>query len=1016
MSTRSEKSGNIVKARARIAAAGNERATILDLSDLDLTSGDLAALIPEIAALTQLQKLYLHNNQLTALPPEIAALAQLQMLDLSNNQLMTLPPEIAALTQLQMLALHNNQLTALPPEIAGFAQLQTLDLGYNQLTALPPEIGQLTGLKGLFLHGNDALGIPPEVQGPEREKAEPYGAMKPARPADILNYYFSVQTAKAAGTLRAIGEVKVMLVGRGGAGKTSLRRFFLGQDHDPKEPETPGIALDDFPLRCKGREITAHLWDFAGQEITHALHQFFLTDGSIYILALDPRSNTEMADALYWLDQLKRYAGMAPVIVALNRQDARQGGYDVDRDLLRERYPQIREFVKTDCSKRAGCPELRDTLVRVIEGLSEMDPPWREVPKNWIEVKEACWTLGNIKGQHAQLPKHKLTFKEFRALCVQHKIAELEKQESLARILHALGVVLHFVEDPRLRDTSVLNPHWVTDGVYRLLRFKDRPASDGMLTLDEALSALEDQSAESARFLLDLMERFEMCFPLDGHPTSKRWLVPGSLNPYQPAGLGKQWQGPGAVRMRYDYGTPVAEGIIPRFIVLTHPLKGEQAWRNGVVLRDGDAAVLVRRGEKPNHIEVAAFGPEEDRLHLLEVVQGTMSRINADLPGKPPTIEQEIDGLPGMYKRIDDLRAAELEKVPVMVAAERGRARIEPTPQLDRTSEPKSRERDRVPLRTFLSYSHADRAAKNIWAVNLNVMQAKGLITQWHDGMIDPGVEWKKEIEGKLESMDLFIGLLTNNFVASSVIEKVELTAARERLKERGQRDFLFVLILVDNISLDGLKIAQYQLLTVDDKAVCDRKSRKVGFNQVQKKLEALIEKHMRTRLDSDVGKPIVAMPPHTTPGGAMGVTIIVEGDYNVGGKHMGNDNRINIGGNVINAQVGQTLTNCTNMVNQQAPGLKKDLLNALRGDIEELIKRLPEDKKDEAPQIAENLESVIKQATKEKPDRKWYSLSTEGLLEAAGWVQDFSGKIGGTIKNLGTMLWPDFTMPKLTE
>ena len=32
------------------------------------------------------------------------------------------------------------------------------------------------------------------------------------------------------------------------------------------------------------------LWDFAGQEITHALHHFFLTEGCIYVLVLDPRS------------------------------------------------------------------------------------------------------------------------------------------------------------------------------------------------------------------------------------------------------------------------------------------------------------------------------------------------------------------------------------------------------------------------------------------------------------------------------------------------------------------------------------------------------------------------------------------------------------------------------------------------------------------------------------------------------------------------------------------------------
>ena len=78
------------------------------------------------------------------------------------------------------------------------------------------------------------------------------------------------------------------------------------------------------------------------------------------------------------------------------------------------------------------------------------------------------------------------------------------QQESLARLLHELGAVLHFVDEPRLRDTSVRNPHWVTDGVYRLLRFKDGPGSDGTLTLAEALAALPGETEEAARFLLRL--------------------------------------------------------------------------------------------------------------------------------------------------------------------------------------------------------------------------------------------------------------------------------------------------------------------------------------------------------------------------------------------------------------------------------------------------------------------------------------------------------------------------------
>ncbi|HLP84371.1 MAG TPA: COR domain-containing protein, partial [Phycisphaerales bacterium] len=566
-------------------------------------------------------------------------------------------------------------------------------------------------------------------------------------------------------------------------------------------------------------------------------------------------------------------------------------------------------------------------------------------------------------------------------------------------------------------------------GVYRLIRAKDKPKSDGLLRLDEAVNALPDKSVESARFLLRLMERFEMCYPVevDGNDTveqSTTWLVPGSLDPYQPEGLGEQWKGPGAVRLRYDYRSPVAEGIIPRFIVLTHALhvKGDALWRNGVVIRDGEAAALVRvrRGDAPNFVEVAALGPAAARLRLLEVVQGAMNRINADLPGKPPTIEKELDGLPeaagSVFKPIADLRAAEQAEAPIIVGTTPPPMRVEPTQQLDVVSERSTREQRRKPLRAFLSYSHQDRRAKNEFVVNMLAMQAKELILSWHDGMIEPGTEWQKEIETQLESMDIFIGLLTNHFVTSSFIQRVELAAARKRLKDRGKREFVFVLVLVDDIPLEGLDLSQYQILKPAHRAVCKHKSKKDGFNEAQREIEKLIRDHMK-KDDDDNGKPVVGLSPDLPPGGTSGVTVIhVSGDFVHGGKHMRDDRRINIGGNVTNSQVGQTLTNCTNLVNQQAPGAKKDAMNTLRQDVEELIKALPAAKVDDAPQIAENLELALKQAAKDKPDRKWYSVSAEGLMEAAGWVEGFTGKIGGAIKNLGTSLFPDFQLPKTGE
>jgi hypothetical protein len=124
-------------------------------------------------------------------------------------------------------------------------------------------------------------------------------------------------------------------------------------------------------------------------------------------------------------------------------------------------------------------------------------------------------------------------------------------------------------------------------------------------------------------------------------------------------------------------------------------------------------------------------------------------------------------------------------------------------------------------------------------------------------------------------------------------------------------------------------------------------------------------------------------------------------------------DRSIHIGGDVVNSQVAQTLINSTNMIRQQDPGERKLLLEQLRRDVQNLINRLPEDKKDEAPQVAENLEMLVKQATSEKPNRKWYSVSAEGLLDASKWVKDFSGNIAGTVGKLGQMIWGDFSLPK---
>ena len=75
---------------------------------------------------------------------------------------------------------------------------------------------------------------------------------------------------------------------------------------------TPGIDIREWPV--PESSIKALLWDFGGQVIAHATHQFFLTNRSLYVLAWNARHGYEQGKLYYWLDTIKLRAPNSPII------------------------------------------------------------------------------------------------------------------------------------------------------------------------------------------------------------------------------------------------------------------------------------------------------------------------------------------------------------------------------------------------------------------------------------------------------------------------------------------------------------------------------------------------------------------------------------------------------------------------------------------------------------------------------------------------------------------------------
>ncbi|HYE64043.1 MAG TPA: GTP-binding protein, partial [Pyrinomonadaceae bacterium] len=310
-----------------------------------------------------------------------------------------------------ILDLSGQTLTELPESIGQLTQLRTLDLSDNQLTELPESTRNLKSLEALYLHGNDALGLPSEVLGPTLEDIALKSAQQ-AKPHEILEYYFQVRSSR-----RPLNEAKLILVGRGAVGKTSLVNRLVHNKFEADEKKTEGIQITGWELLLNNNEdVRLNIWDFGGQEIMHATHQFFLTQRSLYLLVLNGREGGEDADAEYWLKLIESFGDESPVVVVLNKIKGHP--FDLNRRALKQKYPAIREFIKTDCADPPlGFDELRKAIEREADGLEHLRDAF---PASWFSIKDRL----------ARMKKNYLSFEEYRALCTQNGEGDKAAQEA----------------------------------------------------------------------------------------------------------------------------------------------------------------------------------------------------------------------------------------------------------------------------------------------------------------------------------------------------------------------------------------------------------------------------------------------------------------------------------------------------------------------------------------------------------------------------------------------------------
>lgn len=691
---------------------------------------------------------------------------------------------------LRALNLSENGLTTFPfPDGKGLRKLENLHLAENKLREFSLPDG-MDALADLDLEEN-----PLENPGPE--------ILKQGKAAVLRFLRELVQQGTSE-----VFEVKMLIVGEGETGKTTLWNLLQDANHpvpDLNQKSTIGIQIREGwhfqHLDRPADTFLVNLWDFGGQDIQYMTHQFFLTRRSFYVLLADGRR--QVANFPYWLKIIsllgceENAADRLPVLVVLNEKGNPIARPPYDPESARDDFPKL-ELIKreVDFGKKDGrFDALRSTIQDIL--CHKLPHLPLKFPANWNEVRLELNRLGKTQNH--------IDSKEFEGICTKKSVTERQSRADLSQWLHDLGVILHFQEDPTLADFVVLNPQWAANAVYEIMRHEEVLKNQGRFDkkmLRDVWTSCKFNDAEQGKLLnLMLKDSFEVCFKAT-EQGSDMYIAPQLLPEQRPGEY--EWTAE-KLALRYTYQYPfMPNGIIGRLIVRLHEdieaRDGRKiVWAKGAVLKKDGCRAQIFESEDPSDgrklIKIEVQGERlEDRKNVLRDIRQELNKIHErsftslKVFQKIPCVCRQctIAATPHEYD-FDDLK----DRIKPTIECPKSTLDITVRQLLDGVfpDEHPSQEGKKSggrPKKIFFSYSKYDRELLKQLLNHLSALRLNEKIQPWNDADILPGEDWDNKIRRELDEADIIVLLVSADFLATPYIQSVEIKTAMTR-HEQGE-------------------------------------------------------------------------------------------------------------------------------------------------------------------------------------------------------------------------------------
>lgn len=419
-----------------------------------------------------------------------------------------------------------------------------------------------------------------------------------------------------------IHAVRVLLLGPGGAGKSSLADRLQGKPVEHNKRLTVGVDyLNHQPqdlyktfgyLQKGSKSLDLFLWDFGGQTIFHGLHSAFLHENCVYVLVVDSRHEQAPDE---WLHQIRHLTGeQAKILLVTNWYEKCETRQNEAR-LLRE-FPDLLDkysFFYFSCHEpdALGLRNFVQTLEKACLDSQRM------VLKETLDVHEALQKKyqDDVFLESTDLEK-----------IIEQVTRRPESVETLSSKLEQLGFLVRVDSDDQ---HYCLKPAWAVDNTYAVLYSPLLREAKGVLKLKTLQREFKGQiETPHMAYLVEFLQVRSLCRKLasdDGYffpdaAPADELLEASNLLRDKVKGL--------VIRFDLPY-LPLGfhASLVNRLFGAHGITDTNDIWRQGFILRKQDSRAVVHYLSRKGMVEMVLGGQWRDFAGLLKTLLEHMKAV-----------------------------------------------------------------------------------------------------------------------------------------------------------------------------------------------------------------------------------------------------------------------------------------------------------------------------------------------------------------------------------------------------